>query len=255
MEDNFNDFITVSKKLLSEINISEYQIIIGISGFGNVGFFAMNHMVETLNLRSFAYWGDSSWFYKGNLESIITIYLHEESKSILVVPRYPFHVTSVPQRFWDALSRDLIVWGAKRYIVIGGLRESTRSPESTDWVAFVPTPKWTELYGETRTFEDKLIMIGALSSILTYATAGSIPAIGILVYCNREEDPESAVVALQAIKAICKINIPSINNLHFFNYSFIPRFPPRASDFIVHDDEEDDEDEDDLPGFDPNDLV
>ena len=244
-EENTN-FLISSPKFLSKIKINEYQVVIGISGFGNVGFLALTHMIETLPVKSIAYWGDSSWFYKGNIEALVTAYMHESSKSIFVVTRAPIHVSSVPQRFWDAIVRDLMKWQAKKYIVIGGLRESTRSPQNSNWVAYAPTRHWMEKYGHTQQLNDKLLMIGPLSSVLLYGSAFEVPALGMLVYSNFEEDPEATIVALNEIEKLCDIRIPEKKDLKQFDYSFLPSL---RQEMEADDEDLDDDESDELPGF------
>lgn len=252
MNDDEESFLIYSKEFLSKIKIEEYQVLIGIHGFGAVGYLALTHMVETLDVKSFAYWGDSSWFYRNNIEALITAYVHEESKSIFVLTRVPIHVSSIPQRFWDAIVRDIIDWNAKRYIVIGGLRETTRSPTSTNWIAYAPSPKWTEEYNHQRNLNDKLLMIGPLSSLLLFGSAYEVPSLGMLVYCNFEEDPDATQVALTEIEEICNIEIPNKENLQRFDYSFIPSIS-RA--LFQQEGVDEDDDDDDVPGYDFDELI
>jgi len=233
----------------------DYQVLIGFSGFGNVGFLALTHLVESLDLESIAFWGNSSWYHRGNLESLLTVYKHEPSKTIIVITRLPIHVSTVPQRFWDQLAQDLLLWNARKYIIVGGLRESTRSATSSAWAAFAPSPEWTRKFGDERSFGDNLAMIGPLSSFLVKGTALDLPILGLLAYCNFEEDPEAALFATKEIVKLCGIKLPEPTTLKRFNYSFIPG-GQIGSEFATDDGSSDDlDDDDDIPGYDLSDLI
>ncbi|MHA2250389.1 MAG: PAC2 family protein [Candidatus Kariarchaeaceae archaeon] len=232
--------------------IKDYQVLIGFSGFGNVGFLALTHLVETLKVDSIAFWGSSSWYHKGRLESLLTAYKHEESKSIIILLRIPIHVSTIPQKYWDDFAEEVLSWRCKKYIIVGGLREETRAPDSLEWAGYVPTPVWEEKYGNSRSLMDHLTMIGPLSSFLTLGTAFQLPVLGILAYCNFEsDDPEAAVLALNEIEKICQINVINKDKLQRFNFSFIPNtaFP------FPSEDSEDTDSEDDIPGYDLNELI
>ncbi|MHA2092054.1 MAG: PAC2 family protein [Candidatus Kariarchaeaceae archaeon] len=242
-------FIRIPKKIIRDLK--DYQVLIGFSGFGNVGYLALTHIVETLYVETIAFWGSSSWYHKGRLESLLTVYKHTKSKTIIVLPRIPIHVSTIPQKYWDDLAEEILTWNLKRYVIIGGLREETRHPDSIDWAGFIPTPKWEELYGNRRTLLEHLAMIGPLSSFLTLGTSFQLPVLGILAYCNFEEDQEAAIVALKEIEKFCKIEIPRKENIERFDFSFIPnaQFP------VVIDDSEDSDSEDDVPGYDISELI
>jgi len=239
----------------SQVEIFEdYQMLVGFSGFGNVGYLSLTHLVESLDLSTVAFWGNSSWYHRGNIESVLTIYKHEPSKTIIVLTRLPIHVSTVPQRFWDQLASDLLLWNCSKYIIVGGLREDTRRLGSTSWAAFVPTPSWTEHFGDERTFGDQLAMIGPLSSFLLRGTALQLPVLGLLAYCNYEEDPEAALFAVREITKLCGIDLPSASHLERFEYSFIPG-GQLTTEFEAADEDSDIDDDDDVPGYDLSDLI
>ncbi|MHA2502859.1 MAG: PAC2 family protein [Candidatus Kariarchaeaceae archaeon] len=252
--DIIGNLIKLHKSELKKMQ--NYQVLIGFSGFGNVGYLALTHFVETLELTSIAFWGNSSWYHRGNLESVLTVYKHEPSKTIFVLTRMPLHVSTVPQKFWDQLSMDLLRWNARRYIMVGGLREETRRFGSTDWAAFAPTPAWTEKFGDHRSFGDNLAMIGPLSYMLINGTALNIPVLGLLAYCNFDEDKDAAFFAVKKIDELCGLHGTHNDFLAEFDYNFIPGGHLAN---VFEDDEEEaqdiDDDDDDMPGYDLSDLV
>ncbi len=241
------NFLRIPKKTIKEIK--DYQVIIGFSGFGNVGYLALTHLVEVLNVNTIAFWGSSSWYHKGRLESILTVYQHKESKTIFVVPRIPVHITNIPQKYWDEFAEEILIWRCRRYIIIGGLKEDTRSPNSLEWAGYVTTPEWERQFDEKRTMRDHLAMIGPLSSFLTLGTAIQLPVLGLLAYCNFEEDPEAALLAVKEIVKFCKIDHANTEKLQRFNFTFIPAIQlPLSVD-------ESEDTEDDMPGYDLNELI
>jgi predicted ATP-grasp superfamily ATP-dependent carboligase len=249
-------YLRIPESLANELG--DYTVLVGFSGFGNVGYLALTHIVETVDLESIAFWGHSSWYHRGNIESLLTVYRHKGAKVIIIVPRVPIHVSTVSQRFWDELTEEILAWNCKRYIIVGGLREETRAYGNTDWAAYVPSPKWTDLYHTERTFGDHLAMIGPLSSFLIIGTALRMPVLGLLAYCNFEEDPEASLFALREIENLCKLTIPHKESLHRFDYSFIPgsSIPENITSIDEESiDELDDDDDDDMPGYDLSDLV
>ena len=249
-------FIKLPKKTISKLR--DYQVLIGFSGFGNVGYLTLTHLVETLDLESIAFWGNSSWYHRGNIESLLTVYKHKQSKTIIVLPRIPIHVSTISQRYWDQLAQDVLNWNCAKYIVVGGLREETRTIKSGEWAALVPTPNWTENFGDKRTFGDHLAMIGPLSSFLILGTALNLSVLGLLAYCNFEEDPEAALFAVTKIENLCNMTISQKNHLQRFDYSFIPGGQiPGMFNALNNDDTslDEDDDEDDIPGYDLSDLV
>ena len=256
-----------------DVEFQDYQMVLGFAGWGNVGFLSVNHFVETLSdLSVLAAWGSASWFYKDRIESIITVYLHPPSKTLFVVSRVPISVHSISPHHWDDLASELFAWGCKRYIVIAGLREETRSKGSTDWAAYAPNRFYSEKFKVERSFHDSLAMVGPLSSLLLLGTSLKIPVLGILAYCNREEDH---IASGYALAEMCKLlELEAQTQIKEFDYNFIPTRETRNSqieelnksiaelrelvDFTqteLTDNEDDEENEEGtLPGFDPDEL-
>ncbi len=239
-----------------DLDFQDYDVLIGFAGWGNVGYNSVNHLVETLPLRTIAAWGNSSWFYKNRLESIVTIYAHDESKTILVASRVPIPVTMVNPYNWDEFAMELLSWNCKRYIIVGGIREETRTPTNTDWVAYAPNAPYMKAFGVNRTFGERLAMVGPLSSFLVIGTSLDIPVMGLLAYCNYEEDPEASTLILSEFKEIIGEEITG--PLKKFDYSFVPiqREVTHSHETIeaIFSDDEDDMEED-FDGFDPDDLL
>ncbi|MHA1852949.1 MAG: PAC2 family protein, partial [Candidatus Heimdallarchaeaceae archaeon] len=127
---------------------SDTTVILGFTGFGSVGTAVLNHIVEQCRVKSIGYWGTMSWFHKNNLESPITIYKlnlnsdDDKEKFVLVTSRLPIPVVgyeALPDAFWKWLTAEILTWKAKRYIIIGGLREEIRNASDDSWVALIPT--------------------------------------------------------------------------------------------------------------------
>ena len=256
------NFLKIPKAKLEKYR--EYQVIIGFSGFGNVGYLSLTHLIETLDLKSIAFWGHTTWFHKNRLESLLTVFEHEETKTILIAPRLPIHVTTIPQRYWDALATEILAWNCKKYFIIAGLREETRNTTSREWAAYVTTPLWEQKYSPKKNLRDRLAMIGPLSSFISLGTSLDQAVLGILAYCNYEEDPESAINVLKEIERLCNFPVEINGALSRFDFSFVPN-GTLPVDFSELEDQEygleeelgenDENDDDDLPGYDLNELV
>ena len=228
-------------------------VLLGFTGYGSVGTLVLNHIIEKMDVTSIGFWGSISWYHKGNLETPITIYkLNQNSKKnseniVLVSSRIPIPVVgydAMPDAFWRWLSHEILSWKAKRYIIIGGLREDVRSPTDDSWVALIPTPKYTELYGTKRTFRDNLSMKGPISFLLTEGTAYDYPVLAILSYCNTfDMDNDAALMALKELEKHLDIDLKS-SKLEEFDTSFLER------EEFEKDIEEDFEDYDEVEDYD-----
>lgn len=189
---------------------SETTVILGFTGYGSVGTTVLNHLVEEIDVNSIGFWGTMSWFHKNNIETPITIYSMnsnskgEKEKVILVASRLPIPVVgydALPDAFWKWLAQEILSWNAKRYIIIGGLREDVRDTTDDSWIALVPTNKYTEIYGTTRTFRDDLSIRGPISFLLTEGTAYNVPVLAVLSYCNTFDiDSDAALMALKEVE-------------------------------------------------------
>jgi len=231
-------------------------VIVGFSGYGSVGTTVLNHIIEKLNVESIGFWGTLSWFHKGILETPITVYrLNIKSKDsnekfVLVTSRLPIPVVgfnALPDAFWKWLSQEMLSWRAKRYVVIGGLREDMRNSSDDAWTTLIPTKKYTETYGTKRTFKDDLTIRGPISFLLTEGTAYNLPVLGILSYCNTYDiDLDAALMALKDLENQLKIDLES-EEIVEFDFSFLENqieLFQEESDFEEEYDEEFDEEYD-----------
>lgn len=225
-----------SIQFLNQFNINtdyideETTVILGFSGYGSVGNVVLNHLIETLPVTSIGFWGSISWFHQGNLETPITIYTldgnstRNKGKIVLVASRLPVPVVgynALPDTFWKWLSEEILSWKAKRYIVIGGLREDIRKTTDEEWTSLIPTPLYTELYGTQRTFKDQQTIKGPLNFLLTEGTAFQQPVLAILSYCNTYDiDIDASVLALKELEKIIGDNLHS-EKLVEFDSSFL----------------------------------
>ena len=225
---------------------SNTTVIVGFSGYGSVGTNVLNHIVEGLNVESIGFWGTLSWFHNGNLESPITLYQLEaksddpEEKFVLVTSRLPIPVVghyALPDAFWKWITQEILSWQAKRYIIIGGLREDVRNSTDDSWVTLIPTKKYTELFGTNRTFRDDLSIKGPISFLLAEGTAYRYPVLSILSYCNTYEiDLDASLLALKELEKILHIDLES-KEIREFDFSFL-----ESSFDFVQDDTSFDED-------------
>lgn len=225
-----------SIQFLNQFNINtdyidkETTVILGFSGYGSVGNVVLNHLIETLPVTSIGFWGSISWFHQGNLETPITIYTLDinsteiKDKIVLVASRLPVPVVgydALPDAFWKWLSEEILSWKAKRYIVIGGLREDIRKTTDEEWTSLIPTPMYTELYGTQRTFKDQQTIKGPLNFLLTEGTAFQQSVLAILSYCNTYDiDIDASVLALKELEKIVGDNLHS-DKLVEFDSSFL----------------------------------
>ena len=189
---------------------SDTTVILGFTGYGSVGNTVLNHLVEETNVVSVGFWGTMSWFHKSNIETPITVYSmnsdssDKKEKVVLVASRLPIPVVgydALPDAFWKWLAQEILSWNAKRYIIIGGLREDVRDTTDDSWIALVPTNKYTEVYGTKRTFRDDLSIRGPISFLLTEGTAYNVPVLAVLSYCNTFDiDYDAALMALKEVE-------------------------------------------------------
>jgi len=223
---------------------SNTTVILGFSGYGSVGTAVLNHIVEELNVNSIGFWGTMSWFHKGILEAPITIYKldidskDEKEKFVLITSRLPIPVVgyeALPDAFWKWLSTEILSWEAKRYIVIGGLREEVRNSSDDTWVTLIPTQEYTNLFKTQRTFRDDLSIRGPISFLLTEGTAFHHPVLAILSYCNTYDvDLDAASMALKVLEEHLDLNLKS-KTLTEFDTSFL------ENQLDLYEDEEDSE--------------
>ncbi|MCE7741538.1 MAG: hypothetical protein GOP50_03680 [Candidatus Heimdallarchaeota archaeon] len=209
---------------------SNTTVIVGFSGYGSVGTTVLNHIIERLDVESIGFWGTLSWFHKGVLETPITIYrLDVKSKDdkenfVLVTSRLPIPVVgynALPDAFWKWLSQEILSWKAKRYIVIGGLREDVRNSSDDLWTTLLPTKRYTEIYGTQRTFKDDLTIKGPISFLLTEGTAYNLPVLGVLSYCNTYDvDLDAASMALKDLEKQLELDLNS-KEIEEFDFSFL----------------------------------
>ena len=209
---------------------SDTTVILGFTGYGSVGTTVLNHLVEETDVNSVGFWGTMSWFHKDNIESPITVYSmntassNDKEKVVLVASRLPIPVVgydALPNAFWKWLSQEILSWNAKRYIIIGGLREDVRDTTDDSWIALVPTNKYTEVYGTKRTFRDDLSIRGPISFLLTEGTAYNVPVLAILSYCNTFDiDYDAALMALKEVETHLNRDFNS-NKIIEFDTSFL----------------------------------
>jgi len=236
----FLNNLTLDRDLID----SNTTVIIGFSGYGSVGTAVLNHMVEELQVDSIGYWGTMSWFHKGILESPITIYSlemkskNDKEKFILITSRLPIPVVgyeALPDAFWRWLSTEILSWNAKRYIIIGGLREEVRNSSNDSWITLIATSEYTKQFGTLRTFKDDLSIKGPISFLLTEGSAFKVPVLAILSYCNTYDiDIDAGLMALKELEVITGLELKS-ETLTEFDSSFLENY------FEFYDDEEEGE--------------
>ncbi len=222
----FLNNLTIDKSLVD----SNTTVVLGFSGYGSVGTSVLNHLVEELDVQSVGFWGTISWFHKGNLETPITVYKldvnsdDEKEKFILITSRLPVPVIgyeALPDAFWKWLSNEILSWDAKRYIVIGGLREEVRNSSDDSWVTLIPTQEYTKKFGTKRTFRDDLSIKGPISFLLTEGTAFNYPILAILSYCNTYDvDIDAASMALKELETHLNLDLKS-KSIAEFDSSFL----------------------------------
>ncbi len=242
---------------------SDTTVILGFTGYGSVGTTVLNHLVEETDVNSVGFWGTMSWFHKDNIEAPITVYSmnsassNDKEKVVLVASRLPIPVVgydALPNAFWKWLAQEILSWNAKRYIIIGGLREDVRDTTDDTWIALVPTNKYTEVYGTKRTFRDDLSIRGPISFLLTEGTAYSVPVLAVLSYCNTFDiDYDAALMALKEVETHMNRDFHS-NKIIEFDTSFLETQiefyqDTEEKDFDDFDDFDDFENEEDFEDF------
>ncbi|MCG3222214.1 MAG: PAC2 family protein [Candidatus Heimdallarchaeota archaeon] len=225
----FLNNLTLDRDLID----SNTTVLIGFSGYGSVGTAVLNHMVEELKVDSIGYWGTMSWFHKGILEAPITIYKldmkskDEKENFVLITSRLPIPVVgyeALPDAFWRWLSTEILSWNAKRYIIIGGLREEVRNSSNDSWITLIPTAEYTKQFKTKRTFKDDLSIKGPISFLLTEGTAFKVPVLAILSYCNTYDiDTDAGLMALKELEIHTSLNLES-ENLTEFDSTFLENY-------------------------------
>lgn len=226
-----NDWLFLNQMSLdTDLIDSNTTVIVGFSGYGSVGTTVLNHIIEKLKVESIGFWGTISWFHRGNLETPITIYKldakskHEKENFVLVTSRLPIPVigyNALPDAFWKWLSHEMLSWKAKRYVIIGGLREDVRNSSDDTWTTLIPTRKYTEIYGTKRTFKDDLTIRGPISFLLAEGTAFNLPVLGVLSYCNTYDiDLDAALMALKDLEKQLGLDLDS-SEIVEFDLSFL----------------------------------
>ena len=217
----FLNNLTVDENVID----SNTTVILGFTGYGSIGTAVLNHLIEELEVKSIGYWGTMSWFHKNNLEAPITIYNlnlqseDEKEKFVLVTSRLPIPVVgleALPDAFWKWLAGEISSWKAKRYIIIGGLREEIRNSSDDSWVTLIPTTKYTEIYGTKRNFREDLSIKGPINFLLYEGFAFNYPILAILSYCNTYDiDLDAALLALKELEKHVKLDLKSENITEF----------------------------------------
>lgn len=217
----FLNTLTVDEKIID----SNTTVILGFTGYGSVGTAVLNHIIEELDVKSVGFWGTMSWFHKSNLEAPITVYTlnlkssKEKEKFVLVTSRLPIPVVgyeALPDAFWKWLASEILSWKAKRYIVIGGLREEVRNSSDESWVTLIPTSKYTEIYGTKRNFREDLSIKGPINFLLYEGFAYDYPILAILSYCNTYDiDLDAALMALKELEKHIDLDLQSTSITEF----------------------------------------
>ncbi len=221
----FSNQFTIDTKLIDE----NTTVIIGFSGFGSVGRLAANHIIESFKSKAIGYWGSFSWFHNGQLESPFTVYRVDikskdpNEKFVIIASRINVPVVgydALPDVFWRLLAKEILSWKAKRYIAVGGLREDVRDSTDSSWVAYIPSPRYSELYGTKRTFKEHLSIKGPISYMLMESTAFSYASLAVLSYCNTfEADNDATIIVLKELEKHLGVNLKT-DRLRLFDTSF-----------------------------------
>lgn len=213
-------------------------LIMGFSGWGNLGHLVMNHLAEVLPVEPVGFFGNSTWYHKGRLEAPMTLYqyIQSEQKYLFLCPRVMFPVVgeeALQSEFWELLVEDMLsIEGLNQVIIIAGLREETRTFGNKDWVALIPTRDYQEKFGIKRSLENHLSMVGPLSVTLMKATADKVPALAILGYCGTyQADYVAAKVVLGALEEHAGLRVGREHIIEF-DASFIAEPIEDLEDFI-----------------------
>ena len=186
-------------------------LITGFAGFGNVGYNVITHLMETIpDLKSVGVWGDVTWFHKQRLESLFPLLYSPSLNICLLTSRVPIPPSKISKKTWGSLLDPILSLPFERIIVLGGVRESFRKANDNSWFFYIPSERASTFYNCENTFNDDLLIIGPLSWMLTNGILLDKNILGILAYCNSDDDTDASAYILDELQKVLTFDFSPI---------------------------------------------
>lgn len=193
--------------------------VTGFHGLGSVGFIAIKHMIDTLEINGkkakrigiIKSKAAPPFIYLENEQIVVPFELYAVDKVLFFLLRLP------PYRHYETeFAESLIKWiiDSKQFelaLLVGGV-DKTLQGENDSNVKFVPTRSFKDLKNDWEDLKNNmlasgLMIQGPLAIMLGLLDLDTFPALGILSYAEREKpDPNGAAEAIKLINSLLAID-------------------------------------------------
>ncbi len=193
--------------------------ISGFHGLGSVGFIAMKHLIDNLQLNDkkvkrigvIKSKAAPAFIYLENERIVVPFEIYAIEEILIFLPRLP------PYRHFETeFAESIVSWiiSSKQFkltLLVGGVDKSLQV-ENDSTVKFVPSRAFKELKSDWKDLKDNmlspgLMIQGPLAIMLGLLDLESFPALGILSYAEREKpDLKGAAEAIKVINHLLNIN-------------------------------------------------
>ncbi len=220
--------------------------ISGFHGLGSVGFIAMKHLIDNLEINGkkvtrigvIKSKAAPPFIYLENERIVVPFEIYALEEVLIFLPRLP------PYRHYESdFAESIVSWiiSSKQFeltLLVGGV-DKTLKTENESSVKFVPSQAFKELKNDWKDLKDNmlatgLMIQGPLAIMLGLLDLEKFPALGILSYAERERpDPIGAAEAIKIINQLVNINC-SLDELVKGSDSFdeeIKQFPLPQDDY------------------------
>lgn len=216
MENNFNLIIEDQEAF----DKTKY-FVSGFHGLGSVGFIAMKHLIDNLEINGkkvtrigiIKSKAAPPFIYLENDMIVVPFEIYALDEILIFLPRLP------PYRHYESeFAESMVSWiiTSKKFeltLLVGGVDKSLQ--EKTDsMVKFVPSRAFTKLKKDWPDLKNNmlatgLMIQGPLAIMLGLLDLEQYPALGILSFAERERpDPIGASEAIKIINLLLNINCP-----------------------------------------------
>ena len=193
--------------------------ISGFHGLGSVGFIAMKHLIDNLEINGkkvdrigvIKSKAAPPFIYLENDRIVVPFEIYALGEILIFLPRLP------PYRHYESdFSESIVSWiiNSKQFeliLLVGGVDKSLQG-EGDSSVKFVPTKSFKTLKSDWKDLNDNmlstgLMIQGPLAIMLGLLDLEKLPALGILSYAERERpDPKGAAEAIKIINHLLNID-------------------------------------------------
>lgn len=214
---NGNDFKLV---LEDEESFKRTKYFIsGFHGLGSVGFIAMKHLIDNLEINGkkvsrigvIKSKAAPPFIYLENERIVVPFEIYAVEEILIFLPRLP------PYRHYESdFAESIVSWiiNSKQFeliLLVGGV-DKTLKTENDSTVKFVPSEAFKKANSDWKDLKENmlspgLMIQGPLAIMLGLLDLEKFPALGILSYAERERpDPIGAAEAIKIINQLAKID-------------------------------------------------